>query len=68
MRNISKRVISPENDSDGGEDRDYIQVNEHRSVSERTVGVDSDTIQKVNLALFSKNKRPGAQHRKNIII
>lgn len=24
MRNISKRVVLPENDSDGGEDRDYI--------------------------------------------
>jgi hypothetical protein len=47
MRNISKRPITPENDSDNGEDRDYIQVNEHRTISERTVGVDSETVKKV---------------------
>lgn len=54
MRRISKKPISPENDSDGGEDRDYIQVNEHRSVSERTVGVDSDTVKRVNLIIAGK--------------
>lgn len=48
MRSISKRPIAPENDSDNGEDRDYIQVNDHRSVSERTVGVDSEIVKKIN--------------------
>lgn len=67
MKIISKRWVQPENDSDAGEDRDYIHIVDHRTHSDRTAGVDSETAFRVKKILSFKTKKPTLLHTQSVL-